>query len=200
MPKDASHMPEKLAEAAYALFAEHGMNDVTLDQVAARAGVTKGSLYCHYKSKHDLIVAACNHYYRTYHEKVHAMLAPLTDPVERLRRVLELSVRNCVVDRKSRVFTTDVWAMALQDEQIRSGWAQFYGAVREMFIGLVTAGTATGRLSAPDPRKSVNLMLDALEGVKIRASFEPAIAAPSEQEAIVDGLMGILNAKEEVPA
>lgn len=55
-------------------------------------------------------------------------------------------------------------------------------------------------LAAPDPRKAVNLMLDGLEGVKIRASFEPATAAPSEQEAIVDGLMGILNAKEEVPA
>ena len=196
MPRDASHMPLKLAQAAYELFAEHGMNDVTLDQVAARAGVTKGSLYCHYRSKHELIVAACNHYYRTYHVKVNALLAPLTDPIERLRRVLELSVRNCVVDRKSRVFTTDVWAMSLQDEQIRAGWAQFYNTVREMFVGLVTAGTATGRLVAPDPRKAVNLMLDALEGVKIRASFEPAISAPSEQEAIADGLMGILHIGE----
>lgn len=191
-------MPEKLAEAAYELFAEHGMNDVTLDQVAERAGVTKGSLYCHYRSKHDLIVAVCSHYYRTYHEKVYTMLAPLTDPIERLRRVLELSVRNCVVDRKSRVFTTDVWAMALQDEQIRAGWAQFYNAVREMFIGLVTAGVPTGLIAPSDPRKAVNLMLDALEGVKIRASFEPAIAAPSEQETIVEGLIGILNTKEEV--
>jgi len=194
-------MPLKLAEAAYELFAEHGMNDVTLDQVAARAGVTKGSLYCHYRSKHDLIVAACNHYYRTYHVTVNALLAPLTDPVERLRRVLVLSVRNCVVDRKSRVFTTDVWAMSLQDEQIRAGWSQFYNTVREMFVGLVTAADATGALSAPDPRRAVNLMLDALEGVKIRASFEPAIAASSEQESIVNGLIGILSSMpKEHPA
>jgi len=192
-------MPPKLAEAAYELFAEYGVNDVTLDQVAARAGVTKGSLYCHYRSKHELIVAACDYYYRTYHESVNALLAPLTDPIERLRRVLELSVRNCVVDRKSRVFTTDVWAMSLQDEQIRAAWAHFYSSVREMFVGLVTAADAAEHLSAPDPRKAVNLMLDALEGVKIRASFEPSIAAPSEQERILDGLMGILHAKE-VPA
>jgi len=193
-------MPLRLAEAAYELFAENGMNDVTLDQVAARAGVTKGSLYCHYRSKHELIVAACNHYYRTYQVTVNALLTPLTDPIERLRSVLELSVRNCVVDRKSRVFTTDVWAMALQDEQIRAGWAQFYNTVRDMFVGLVTAADTAGALTTPDPRRAVNLMLDALEGVKIRASFEPAIAAPSEQEAIVEGLMGILNVKEEVPA
>jgi hypothetical protein len=38
----------------------------------------------------------------------------------------------------------------------------------------------------------VDLMLAAMEGVKLRAGFEPHIGEPSEQRTIVDGLMTIL--------
>lgn len=198
MPRTAPHMPAKLAEAAYELFAENGFNDVTLDQIAAGAGVTKGSLYCHYRSKHELILAACNHYYRTYQQRVHAELAPLTDPLERLQRILELSVHTCVVDHHSRVFTTGVFVLSLQNDEVRAGWAQFYDTVREMYVGLVAACVAAGQLDVPDPREAVDMMLAAIEGVKMRAAFEPQIAAPSEQEAIVRGLMSILAAGANV--
>ena len=77
-------MPERLAACAFALFSRHGIQNVTLDQIAARAGVTKGSLYWHYKSKADLIRAACSHYYQTYHRRINDELAHLTDPAARL--------------------------------------------------------------------------------------------------------------------
>ena len=55
-------MPALLSRCAFDLFAEHGFGKVNLDQIAARAGVTKGSLYWHYKNKKELMLAACNHY------------------------------------------------------------------------------------------------------------------------------------------
>jgi AcrR family transcriptional regulator len=43
-----------LADAASELFAQHGYDHVTLDEVAARAGVTKVIVYRHFGSKKDL--------------------------------------------------------------------------------------------------------------------------------------------------
>lgn len=195
MPRVAPHMPGKLAEAAFELFAERGFSDVNLEQVAAHAGVTKGSLYCHYKSKRELVLAACQHYYRSYHRKVQAEIAPVIDPAERLQRVLALSVRTCVVDRANRVFTTEIFTLSLQDDLVRAGWAQFYDSVREMYVGLVTAAAANGQMDVSDPRAAVNLMLDAMEGIKLRAAFEPQIAAVDEQRALVGSLFDILSAR-----
>lgn len=201
MARVAPHMPGKLAAAAFEVFAERGFNDVNLDQVAARAGVTKGSLYCHYKSKRELILAACQYHYRTYHRKVQAEIAPVVDPVERLRRVLALSVRTCVVDRANRVFTTEIFALSLRDELVRAGWAQFYDSVREMYVGLVAAAASTGRMTASDPRSAVTLMLDAMEGIKLRADFEPQISDVDEQKAMVQALLDILGVQgAHVPA
>lgn len=192
MPKVAPHMPAVLAECAFVLFGKRGFDHVTIDEIAAKAGVTKGSFYSHYKSKREIILAACQHYYRTYQKGVHAAIATLTDPVERLRTVIEMSVRTCVIDSSTRVFTTEIFALSLKDEQVRAGWLQFYDSVRELYIGLLTAVRASGQASIADPRAAVDLMLAAIEGVKLRAVYEPHIACEEEQRAIVEGLMGIL--------
>jgi AcrR family transcriptional regulator len=185
--------PPDLVGAAYALFSKRGFDDVTLDQIAEAAGVTKGSLYHHYDSKHALMVAACNYYYRTYQQRLNRELAPIADPLEKLRHALSASIRSCVVDCESRVFTAEIFAHALQDAQLRSSWAQFYDSVREMYVGLVEAARVSGQLRVRDSRAAVNMMLATIEGIKQRAAFEPEIAAPSQQQAMRDWLIRILE-------
>jgi AcrR family transcriptional regulator len=193
MPRTAPYMPRKLAQAAFEQFAGNSIDNVSLDQIAAHAGVTKGSIYCHYKSKHDLILAACSYYYRCYLAKVHGEIAAITDPLERLMRVLELSVHTCVLDRGSRAFTTEIFALSLLHDDIRASWAQFYDSVREMYVGLTAAVKSSGQLEVEDPCHAVDMMLAAIEGIKLRATFEPHIAANDEQRHLVRGLLAILG-------
>ncbi len=200
MPRAAPQMPAQLAAAAFELFSERGFEAVTIDDIAGHAGVTKGSFYSHYRSKQEIVHAACAHYYRGYQRRVHEALAGLTDPLERLTRVLELSVRTCVIDRGNRVFTTEVFALLLQDDEVRQGWTQFYDTVREMYVGLAMAAEAAGQLEMRDVRAAVDLMLAAMEGVKMRAAFEPQIGGAEEQRAVVAGLLGILSAPPFQPA
>jgi AcrR family transcriptional regulator len=186
-------MRSKLAENAFELFAQRGIKNVNLDEVTSRTGVTKGSLYWHYKSKKDLILAACAHYYRRWQQRAHAEIALDNDPLGQLERVLRFSVQSCLFDRANRVFTTEVFALSLQDDEIRAGWAQFYDTVRELFVGLVQAAGAAGQLQVADPRFAVDWMLAAIEGIKQRASFEPEICTPDQREAMVKGLLNILS-------
>ncbi len=192
MPRTAPKMPKQLAIAALELFGLRGIKDVTVEQIAAHAGVTKGSFYCHYRSKQEIILAACTHYYQTHLQRLHAETIRLVTPRKRLRRALELSVRICVADERNRVFTSELFALSLHDKAVRESWAQFYNAVREMLIGLVSAMQADGDFKEKDPREAVDLILATVEGVKMRAGFEPHVADPAEQRTIVDGMMRYL--------
>ena len=69
MPVLAPQMRGKLAKSAFELFAQRGIKNVSLDEVAAHAGVTKGSLYWHYKSKKEVILAAAAYYYRRWQKR-----------------------------------------------------------------------------------------------------------------------------------
>jgi AcrR family transcriptional regulator len=197
MPVYAPQMRSKLAQSAFKLFSQRGIRNINLDEIAADAGVTKGSLYWHYKSKKEVILGACDHYYRTWRQRAEAEIAIDSDPLGQLERVLRFGVKSCLFDRENRVFTTEIFALSLQDKEIRTNWAQFYDMVRKLYIGLVQAAQAQGQLSVADPQAAIDWMLAAIEGIKQRASFEPEICTPDEQEATVHGLLRIIaNASE----
>lgn len=48
---------ERILTTAYALFARRGIRDVGVDEVIARSGVAKATLYRHFPSKNDLVLA-----------------------------------------------------------------------------------------------------------------------------------------------
>ncbi|HWK93916.1 MAG TPA: helix-turn-helix domain-containing protein [Pseudolabrys sp.] len=57
MPRDASVTRNGIIAAAGKLFYRGGIRSVSVDDVAAAAGVTKRTLYYHFRSKDDLIAA-----------------------------------------------------------------------------------------------------------------------------------------------
>jgi AcrR family transcriptional regulator len=51
----------KILDAAGSLFSEQGFEKTQLEEVAARAGFTRGAIYAHYASKEDLFLALMEH-------------------------------------------------------------------------------------------------------------------------------------------
>ena len=48
--------PQEILEAAFAEFSSNGYAMTTLDQIAERAGVTKGTIYVYFESKEHLFI------------------------------------------------------------------------------------------------------------------------------------------------
>src|ERR1700689_3339910 len=46
---------ERLAEAAFDLFNEHGYEQTTVDDIAERAGLGRATFFRHYRSKEDVV-------------------------------------------------------------------------------------------------------------------------------------------------
>jgi len=57
MPSDSSQTRTRTIEAADDLFYSEGIRVVGMDAIAARAGVTKRTLYYHFRSRDHLIAA-----------------------------------------------------------------------------------------------------------------------------------------------
>jgi len=62
MRRKSERTRQKIIEAAYAMFYRKGFARVSIDAIAARAGVTKRTLYGYFRSKDDLLEAAFVHY------------------------------------------------------------------------------------------------------------------------------------------
>jgi len=74
MPTQNTHLA--ILEAAVRIFARSGVSAATLEDIAAEAGVTRGTLCWHFHSKDDLVSAIIKHY------GPHSILSPIVDQIE----------------------------------------------------------------------------------------------------------------------
>lgn len=82
-------LPSELTAAALALFVEKGFAATRLDDVAARAGVSKGTVYLYFKSKEELFTAVIRESIVPALAEGEAMVAAYEgDSIGLLRRVL----------------------------------------------------------------------------------------------------------------
>jgi len=56
-PESAQGARERILDTAYELFSHRGIHEVGVDEVVERAGVAKATLYNHFRSKDDLVLA-----------------------------------------------------------------------------------------------------------------------------------------------
>lgn len=151
LPRGSSR--EKLLEAAGDLITRNGVHDLTLDAVAAAAGVTKGGLIYHFKTKDDLLGAV----------------------VERMTEHLDQRSRNKATkrgDTKSALlltFVDDTFDMPSSEKQLltnllsaASSYPHLLGPVRATFM------RTYGELSDAGNEAGLALVLAvALDGISL---------------------------------
>src|ERR671932_533964 len=76
-----------ILRAATDVFASRGFFNAQVADVARAAGVAAGTVYLYFRSKDDLLVSIFDRTMREWIEEGRAAVAPLEDPVERLRTI-----------------------------------------------------------------------------------------------------------------
>jgi AcrR family transcriptional regulator len=83
---------DRLIDTAIALFNRYGFHATGVDRIVAVAKVAKKTLYAHFPSKEDLIIAALSRKRAAFADKfLPAVLAQSDDPRERLLSLFELA-------------------------------------------------------------------------------------------------------------
>lgn len=80
---------ERILETAHRLFYRDGFRAVGIDTIISEAGVAKMSLYRHFPSKDDLIVAYLDESNRRYWDWLEGAVADIDDPLRKLIGMFE---------------------------------------------------------------------------------------------------------------
>src|ERR1041384_5971436 len=80
---------EELIKATYLEVAEKGYSAVTLQDIAKRAGVSKGATLYYFATKEYLFWGALEWMVEHIHERLHAAVKAVDDPVEKIKVMLD---------------------------------------------------------------------------------------------------------------
>ena len=95
--------PQEIIEAAFAEFSRNGYSTTTLDQIAERAGVTKGTIYVYFESKEHLFISMVREFTKSATETVQGMFEDHdASTADLLRAQFSFIYEHIVEDRRRR--------------------------------------------------------------------------------------------------
>jgi AcrR family transcriptional regulator len=95
--------PGEILEAAFTEFARNGYAATTLDQIAERAGVTKGTIYVYFENKEHLFISMVRELTKATLDTVHGMFERHEgSTASLLRTVFGFIYQHIVEDRRRR--------------------------------------------------------------------------------------------------
>ena len=112
----------RLVEAAATLFAERGVDAVSVDEVAEAAGRTSGAVYAHFGSKQGLLLALLDEWAHSLVTVIAAEFEVAPTVEERLRAVAANVVTNPTTEtRRLLLLERELWLRAARDSQVAAG-------------------------------------------------------------------------------
>lgn len=160
-PTAADDKRSLILQAAWQLVRHYGYSKTTIDDIAQRAGIGKGTVYLHFRSKADIMLALVeltNERIVTALEGIAAKAAP---PEDRLREALLYRVMTLFDLVHRYPHSADVVSMMLPEIVIRlEGYVRRHG---ELLGAIVAEGVAAGRFAAADPKETGRLLAGLFE-------------------------------------
>ena len=180
--------PAELLDAAMSVFAEKGFAAARLDDIAARAGVSKGTVYLYYSSKEDILRALIKAIPVARVGGIAKLAEADTGPADQtLRKVLQLigaALRDPVLIQFPRLIIGEggnfPWiADTYRKEVISLGIATL--------SGIIGKGIAQQRFRAVDPKNAAfGAIAPMLFAAIWRTTFERFDDAPLDAQAFID--------------
>lgn len=87
-----SEVRKKIIDTAARLFHGQGYNATGINQIIAEAKVAKRSLYQHFESKTDLLIAYLDQFQDNWYATIHVYLADMENPNERVLALFDFRI------------------------------------------------------------------------------------------------------------
>lgn len=171
---------------------ERGLASLTMRDIAARLGITKGNLYYYFKDKQDLLYRCHLACMRVSLDALEASRRAGRPPGERLRRVLGQHIRAITDEVYGAVMLTDLESLtALQRRRYVAMRDRFERGVRQM----IREGVERGEFRKVDPRLAGFAILGAINWIPKWYDPRGALSAGEIADAFADFLVGALEAR-----
>lgn len=180
--------PAEILAAALEVFAARGFQTARLEEVAKRAGVSKGALYLYFETKADLFRAVVTEAISPNIERVKAIAAADLPLEQVVRLALPMLARQVVSDRRITGVVKLVIAESRNHPELARIWRETVVEPGvQLMSGLIARAQARGEVRPGDPRLfAFGLMGPMVLSMVWRETFEPVGAEPVDVVALAE--------------
>jgi AcrR family transcriptional regulator len=192
---DRAARREEILAAAVRVFARRGFAASRIEDVAAEAGVGKGSVYLYFDSRDALLDAALAALGDASRELLRQARTGAGTPLDRLAELVRGVFAVATADPDLARVLPDLWSLGRRDDaSLPLDMAGLYAEYREAIAALLAEAAARGEVRAGVGAAHATVVVGAIEGCLLQWVVDPGLPVDGLDAAVLavclDGLRG----------
>jgi TetR/AcrR family fatty acid metabolism transcriptional regulator len=179
-----------ILQAAEEVLEEKGYYATSMDEIAARVGIAKGTIYGHFPGKEDLVVALLERNMRAFLQGIDDVIAQQTTSRARLEALLRY-IMSGLLQKQVEVFASVTRSLdfACQNPEREARLQGLWQGLKDQIVALIEEGKANGEFKQA---LSTRAMLCALFSLLDTRRFQKHLFADAQgSQQLVDELIVI---------
>ncbi|HWK29290.1 MAG TPA: TetR/AcrR family transcriptional regulator [Solirubrobacter sp.] len=171
-PETRVERRQELVEAAWRCAAVRGFSDLTVDDVCAEAGVSKGAFYGYFEQKQDLLLALLDDDAAALDRELERITSGSPSGVQRVRRFTEAMLARGEDAARVQV-RADLWSVLLTEATVRRRLARVMQRRRALVRSWIEEAVASGELAEIPANALASILLALADGLVLHRALDP---------------------------
>lgn len=154
-----------IVRAAYRLIGERGVHRVSLEEIAAAAGVSKSLVLYHFKSRENLVLATMEWVLTEVAARIRSAVAAAPTPAAKVEAMVDVIFAGAEANRRFYLTYLDLVEHASRVPRFSRLSTDFRGIVDTAYAGIVEAGVARGEFVAGDIDEAARVLRALVDGL-----------------------------------
>jgi AcrR family transcriptional regulator len=192
----------EILNAAQVVFDIKGYAASTVQEIALKANISKGSIYNYFGSKEDLFAAVFAEALAADHSIVDGIVSSNVPAFEKLQGLLDQVFQRLESFTRSGRLIMELWAVAAKKAELADAMAQIHAYWRGRIRTVLEDGVQSGEFGTHfDPGVASSLIWATLNGIIVQALFDSeAEVGEHSLSSLKRGLLVALTAWSETSA
>lgn len=153
--KQRQEREDLILQTAEEVMTEKGYHDTSMDEIALRVGISKGTLYLHFANKEEMVLALIERSMPQFLRGIDQVVASALGPRAKLEAILQLMVKGTLGKKRFEFFTALSQSAELrklfEEHELRFRKLGLWERLVTEVSTLIEAGKTTGEFDASLP-------------------------------------------------
>jgi TetR/AcrR family transcriptional regulator, fatty acid metabolism regulator protein len=160
-----SQSQANLVRVAYRLIGERGAHRVSLEEIAAAAGVSKSLVLYHFKSRENLVLATMEWVLIEVAARIRGAVTAAPTPAGKVESMVDVIFAGAEANRRFYLTYLDLVEHAARMPRFGRVSTDFRGIVDTAYAAIVEAGVARGEFAVADVDEAASVLRALVDGL-----------------------------------
>lgn len=184
----------EIIEATFFCIALKGYSNITMQDIADSAGVSKGVIHYYFRNKEELFLSVFEKLIGDLDAHIARRVEQVETPPEQLRAIIAAVFEKIRGNKKFQIVLLDFWAHSTRNATLKNANSNQYGRYRHITKKIIADGITQGYFRKCDPGHVASALIGLIEGLLVQwVADEKAFALTRAQKTTEEIISAFLN-------